>query len=68
MKTRRESAVTLVPPLLAIAGVAVRLGVSSKTVRRLIARRELRAHRVGRLLRVTEEDLVEFLAKRRNVP
>jgi hypothetical protein len=36
--------------LLDIPAVATRLGVSSKTVRRLIDRAELAVHRIGRLL------------------
>jgi len=48
--------------LLAIPAVARRLNVCEKTVRRLIARGELRAYRVGRLLRVSEEELGCFLA------
>lgn len=43
--------------LLDIPAVARRLDVCDKTVRRLIARGELRAHRIGRLLRVSEEEL-----------
>jgi excisionase family DNA binding protein len=43
--------------LLDVPAVARRLDVSEKTVRRLIARGELRAHRIGRLLRISEEEL-----------
>jgi excisionase family DNA binding protein len=47
--------------LLDVPAVARRLDVSEKTVRRLIARGELRAHRIGRLLRISEEELGRFL-------
>ncbi len=40
-----------------IKKVAAALDVSEKTVRRMIARGELRAHRVGRQLRIAESDL-----------
>jgi excisionase family DNA binding protein len=50
---------------LSVAEVAVRLGVSAKTVRRLINRGGLRAHRVGRLVRVTERSLEDFVDKLR---
>ena len=53
------------PRLLAVTEVAQLLQVSSKTVRRWIERRELRAHRLGRQLRVAEEDLAAFLGQRR---
>jgi excisionase family DNA binding protein len=47
--------------LLSVAEVAVRLSVSEKTVRRMINRDGLRAHRVGRLVRVAERDLADYL-------
>ena len=48
-------------PLLDIPAVARRLDVCVKTVRRFIARGELRAHRIGRQLRICEEELLRFL-------
>jgi excisionase family DNA binding protein len=45
--------------------VAALLQVSTKTVRRWIDRRELHTHRLGRQLRVAEEDLAAFLGQRR---
>jgi excisionase family DNA binding protein len=48
-----------------VGEVAQRLQVSGKTVRRWIGRRELRAHRLGRQLRVAEDDLAAFLGQRR---
>jgi excisionase family DNA binding protein len=58
------------PPLAAAAlhdarAVALRLGVSVRTVRRLIAAGELPAHRIGRSVRVSADDLARFLAARR---
>jgi excisionase family DNA binding protein len=47
---------------LSVAEVAVRLGVSGKTVRRMIKRGSLRAHRVGRLVRVAERSLAGSLS------
>jgi excisionase family DNA binding protein len=41
----------------------VKLGVSSKTVRRMINRGELPVHRIGRLLRVGEHALYAGLAE-----
>jgi excisionase family DNA binding protein len=51
--------------LLNVPAVARRLDVSQKTIRRLVARGELRAHRIGRLLRISEEELDRFLESRR---
>ena len=45
--------------------VAEQLGVSSKSVRRWIAAGELPVHRLGRQLRISEADLVAFIAQRR---
>jgi excisionase family DNA binding protein len=49
--------------LLSVAEVAVRLDVSSKTVRRMIDRGDLRLHRIGRLVRVGERSLADYLGK-----
>ena len=51
--------------LLLIDHVAESLGVSAKTVRRLIARRELAACRLGRLVRVHPDDLAAYIDRRR---
>jgi len=48
-----------------VSEVAELLQVSTKTVRRWIERQELRTHRLGRQLRVAEEDLAAFLGQRR---
>ena len=50
------------PPMLTLKDVATRLQVCTKTVRRWIKQGSLRHHRVGRQLRVSEEDLAAFLA------
>jgi excisionase family DNA binding protein len=49
--------------LLRLAAVAEQLDCSHMTVRRLIARGELTAVRVGRALRVTEESLAQFVRR-----
>ena len=46
--------------------VAERLGLSLRSVRRLIARGELPVHRLGRAVRISEDDLVRFLAAHRH--
>ena len=48
-------------PMHHIRTIASRLDVSEKTVRRLIARGELHAYRIGRQFRVSEQDLRNFL-------
>jgi len=42
--------------------VASMLGVNRNTVRRMLIRGELKGLKVGRLWRIKEEDLKEFLA------
>lgn len=54
-----------IPAFFSVREIASALGVSEKTVRRLIAAGDLREHRVGRQLRVSEEDYQAFLAVRR---
>ena len=48
------------PPLLSVEDVAERLNVSTKTIRRLIARGQLRGTRIGRAIRIQEAE-VEYL-------
>jgi len=55
------------PRLLLIDQVAEGLGVSAKTVRRLIARRELVACRLGRSVRVHPHDLAAYIDQRRGL-
>ena len=54
------------PRLLSIKDVAKVLQVSTKTIRRWINDADLRVHRFGRQLRVSEEDLAAFVNKRRS--
>jgi excisionase family DNA binding protein len=49
-----------------VADVAVRLNVCERTIRRWIAAGTLPVHRFGRLVRVSETDLVAFLALNRD--
>lgn len=59
-KTHRPKAV-----FYSVDDVADGLSVSSKTVRRKINDGELRAHRIGRQVRISKEDLDAFLARQR---
>lgn len=49
-----------------VAAVAARLDVSVKTVRRMIERGALPAHRIGKLLRISETDLLHYPAQVRS--
>ena len=49
-------------PMLTLDDVAARLQVCTKTVYRWTKQGSLRVHRIGRQLRVTEEDLATFIA------
>lgn len=53
------------PQFFSIRQVAEALGVSIKTIRRKINAGELHAHRIGRQLRISEEDYRAFIALRR---
>ena len=53
------------PPMLSVDETARNLNVSTKTVRRLIARGELPAHRVGSCLRISDEALRSYLRRSR---
>ena len=53
------------PRLLSVATVADRLDVSTKTIRRWIEAGELRIHRLGRSVRISETDLQKFLEEHR---
>lgn len=53
-----------VDALLRTREVAERLSVTGRTVRAMIARGDLAAVRVGRLLRVTPESVEAFLKRR----
>ena len=54
------------PRLLAVADISDLLRVSTKTVHRWIERGDLRVHRLGRSVRVSQDDLDAFLAKHRH--
>jgi excisionase family DNA binding protein len=58
---------TAVARLLLIGQVAEGLGVSKRTVRRLIARRELVACRLGRSVRVHPDDLAAYVDRQRGL-
>ena len=53
------------PRLLSKAAVAELTSVSVKTVSRWIANEGLRSHKLGRQVRVSEDDLASFIAVRR---
>jgi excisionase family DNA binding protein len=53
------------PRFFTIAEVADCLVVSTRTVRRWIASGELPAHRIGGIVRISEADVLTFLALRR---
>ena len=53
---------TSVGQLRSIKQIAAVLGISQRTVRRLIDRGELHAHRVGRSRRISDGDLRVYLA------
>lgn len=54
--------------LLSVKVVADRLDIDVQTVRRLIADGDLPAHRIGRLLKVSQVDLLEFVSQHRVLP
>jgi excisionase family DNA binding protein len=53
--------------LLLIEHVAEALGVSARTVRRMIAKGELVACRLGRSVRVHPDDLADYVDRRRGL-
>jgi excisionase family DNA binding protein len=58
---------TAVASLLRIPQVAEGLGVSTRTVRRVIARGELVACRLGRSVRVHPDDLAAYIDRQRGL-
>ncbi len=54
------------PRLLSIDSVAAELDVSTKTVRRWISTERLPTHRLGRQIRISEVDLLAFIAQSRS--
>jgi excisionase family DNA binding protein len=61
-RPRRPHA-TAPEPLLSVTDAAAHLQVSTKTVRRLLARGELGASRVGRQLRISRSELLAYLRR-----
>jgi excisionase family DNA binding protein len=59
------NATSKVQRMYSIKEVGPQVGVSSKTIRRWIERGELHVPRLGRQLRISEEDLLAFLSKHR---
>ena len=53
------------PRLFTIAELAQRLSVSTKTIHRWIAAGDLRTHKLGRQVRIAEEDAVSFVSRGR---
>lgn len=52
------------PRFFTVSQVAIHLAVSTKTVRRWISSGDLRVHRFGRQLRISETDLQAFIHDR----
>jgi excisionase family DNA binding protein len=52
---------TSLTALVSLADAARLLGVSDKTIRRLVQRGTLRCHRVGRQIRFSEDNLRNYL-------
>jgi len=55
------NAASRLPLLLSVAATALQLDISTKSVRRLIARGVLPIHRIGRQIRIAESDLLAYL-------
>jgi excisionase family DNA binding protein len=54
------------PILYSVKDTAKHLGVSEKTIRRWIEDGDLHFHRIGRQLRISEDDLATFIKSRRS--
>ena len=64
----REGAKTVnIGKFYCIDEVAELLGVSTRTVRRSIERKDLIAHKIGRAVRIAEPDLKAFIAQHRSL-
>jgi excisionase family DNA binding protein len=64
MRTTAPS--TRVPQMLSIRQVAERYGVCTKTVSRWIKSQGLHSHKIGRTIRIAEEDAMTFMTARRS--
>ena len=66
---RKDLAMAVSPsrlaPLLTVPATAEKLGVSVRTVRRMIDVGDLHVHRLGRSIRISQEDLELFLIRHR---
>jgi excisionase family DNA binding protein len=58
---RSQTQQAIVPRLFSVADTARHLRVSAKTVRRWINEGNLPVHRLGRQIRIAEQDLVAFI-------
>ena len=56
---------TRLPQFLSVRAFAEQVDVSTKTVGRWIKSGDLHVHRLGRQIRITEEDAISFAAYRR---
>lgn len=65
MTTTKSGATRQGASLLSVDAVAELTDLSAKTIRRRIKDGQLVAHRIGRLLRISQDDLRLFLSQRR---
>jgi excisionase family DNA binding protein len=65
MTDRRRSGPATLPRLLAVAECADALKVCERTVWRWIEAGEIETYRLGRAVRIAEDELIQFLEKRR---
>jgi excisionase family DNA binding protein len=65
MAERKSNRATTLRQLLTVAEAAEILSTSDKNVRRWIKRGELRAIKIGRLVRIDPRDLEDFIRDRR---
>jgi excisionase family DNA binding protein len=56
---------TRLPTFFSVRDMAAHIGVSTKTIGRWITQGHLRAHRLGRQIRIAEDDALAFVAARR---
>jgi excisionase family DNA binding protein len=66
MSSLEPPKISAIPRLLSVTMVATHLGVSTKTVRRLVKDGQLPSHRVGRQIRISETDLALFIIRSRS--
>jgi excisionase family DNA binding protein len=61
-ETSAKSSANVASSFMSVRRVAEILGVSEKTVRRLVGRQALNAVRVGRLVRISNRELEQFIS------